>query len=105
MQFNDMWLDKDRNNLHIEVQGNLLFGLFRDLQSYIFDLKENPPQNITFDLSSVDLIDSSGLGLLIIANDITGDDGVVTLKHPTENVSKLFQVCKMHELMKIVSHA
>ncbi|NVK19694.1 MAG: STAS domain-containing protein [Methylocystaceae bacterium] len=101
MYFKHSWTDNAEKNLLIEMDGKLLFGNFQELQSFIFDLKKQPPQTITFDLSNVSLIDSSGLGLLIVANEITGENRNVTLKNPNEQISQLFDVCKLSELMEI----
>ncbi len=102
MKFEQTWLNASKTHLHLELDGKLLFGKFQELQAFIFDLKANPPQKITFDLTNVELIDSSGLGLLIVANEVTGEQKNVTLKHPNENVEHLFSVCKFDELMEIV---
>jgi len=101
MYFTHSWQDHAKKNLLIELDGKLLFGNFQELQSFIFDLKEEPPQTITFDLSNVGMIDSSGLGLLIVANEITGEEKNVTLKNPNPQISQLFEVCKISELMEI----
>ncbi|WP_084149097.1 STAS domain-containing protein [Terasakiella pusilla] len=63
--------------------------------------KKKPPAKITFDLSKVPLIDSSGLGLLIVANEITGENKNITLKNPMDQVRQLFDVCKIDKLMDI----
>ena len=102
MNFKHNWQDSNDTKLNIELDGKLLFGQFQDLQSFVFSLKEKPPTHITFDLTNVELIDSSGLGLLIVANDITGSHGQVTLKYPSQKVEQLLHVCQIHEMMEIV---
>ncbi|WP_417784070.1 STAS domain-containing protein [Terasakiella pusilla] len=101
MHYSYSWQDAAEQNLLITVDGKLLFGNFQDLQSFIFSLKEKPPAKITFDLSKVPLIDSSGLGLLIVANEITGENKNITLKNPMDQVRQLFDVCKIDKLMDI----
>lgn len=102
MNFKEKWLDAEKTHLHLALNGKLLFGQFQDLQAYIFELKKNPPAKITFDLVDVDMIDSSGLGLLIIANEITGENRNVTLEYPNEHLQHLFDVCKFDEIMEVV---
>jgi len=102
MFYKHSWLDTAATKLLIEVEGKLLFGDFHELQSFVFELKENPPKSITFDLSQVDMIDSSGLGLLIVANEAVGDTGKIILKYPHDHVEQLLRVCNIHEIMEIV---
>lgn len=102
MHYKKIWLDAEQTRLNLEIHGKLQYGKFQSLQTYIFELKETPPAHITFDLAEVEIIDSSGLGLLIIANEITGNQRNVTLKHPNEQLEQLFSVCKIGDLMEIV---
>ncbi len=99
MEFTKSWQDVAQTKLLLELNGRLLFGNFQELQSFIFSLREKKPVQIIFDLSDVDMIDSSGLGLLIVANEIAD---TVTLKYPCEQVAQLFNVCKISELMEVV---
>jgi len=101
MEFQEHWQDMAKTRLSLELDGKLVFGQFENLRSYIFNLKEKPPQHISFDLTNVDLIDSSGLGLLIIADEITGKQHNVTLKSPNTNLQHLFDVCKLSQMMEI----
>jgi len=102
MFYEKKWHDKEESQLHLRLEGQLQFGKFKDLQSFIFSLKEKPPKHITFDLCDVDLIDSSGLGLLIIANEITGKANNITLQYPSEQVGQILQICKIDEIMEVV---
>ncbi|MDV7338285.1 STAS domain-containing protein [Terasakiella sp. A23] len=99
MEYRTSWQDASQTKLLLELDGKLLFGNFQKLQSLVFSLREKPPAQITFDLRNVDMIDSSGLGLLIVANEIATN---VTLKYPSKQVEQLFEVCKIGELMEIV---
>lgn len=102
MYYRKSWQDSAEQNLQFDLEGKLCFGKFQELQSEIFDLKDNPPKTITFNLENVDMIDSSGLGLLIVANEITGHGKNVTLKYPSEQIVQLLDVCRMEKLMNIV---
>jgi len=101
MHFQKRWLDSDQTRLSLTLDGKLIFGQFEELRSFIFELKNNPPQHITFDLADVEQIDSSGLGLLIIANELTGEQKNVTLRSPNTICKNLFNVCKLEQLMVI----
>ena len=102
MDFQKHWADAQRTHLSLTLDGALTFGKFEKLQSFIFELKNTTPKHITFDLDGVSMIDSSGLGLLIIANELTGAQKNVTLKYPNEQIQHLFNVCEIEKLMNIV---
>lgn len=101
MDFQQQWMDPAQTRLSFVLEGKLVFGQFEELQSLVFELKKNPPKHITFDLSDVDMIDSSGLGLLIIANELTGEQRNVTLINPNAQIRHLFDICEIEKLMEI----
>ncbi|WP_419797975.1 MAG: STAS domain-containing protein [Terasakiella sp.] len=101
MDFQQKWMDAAQTRLSFILDGKLVFGKFEELQSLVFELKKTPPKHITFDLTNVDMIDSSGLGLLIIANELTGEQHNVTLINPNPQVRHLFDICEIDKLMVI----
>lgn len=57
---------------------------------------------IVLDLSNVDFVDSTGLGMIVSTLKTLGRDGIMAICSPTDIVSSLFHLTRMHRLFDIV---
>ncbi|MBN2160291.1 MAG: STAS domain-containing protein [Spirochaetes bacterium] len=56
---------EDASLVSITVNGDIEMMTIKDFKERLFEIGHNIDKNITIDLSSVDYIDSSGVGVLI----------------------------------------
>lgn len=64
--------------------------------------EERNLQQCVFDLSGVDFIDSSGLGMLLTLQKKGSEQGAeIILRHPQDKVMKVFRACKFETLFVI----
>jgi HptB-dependent secretion and biofilm anti anti-sigma factor len=74
-------------------------GSFRDILSKV---KENGIKRLILDLSDLDWIDSSGLGLLILAKEAGGKAGIeLLLRSPKGHVKELLELGHFDRLINI----
>ena len=94
-------LSSDRTELTIQVPNPFVFDVQREFRLAY----ENVPQSvnsITIDLSSVEYIDSSAIGMLLILKEFTEAGNIkLTITSCNEYVYKVFRVAHMTEEMDI----
>jgi anti-anti-sigma factor len=97
-----MQMTVDRHAGRIAVSGELNFtdqGPFKEMITELFQTKGAA---ITIDLSKLDLIDSAGLGMLLLARDEANKiDRQLILAHPTGQVKRMFGVTKFDKLFTV----
>lgn len=89
------------NNKHIvpviEIKGRFLGSLERDnFRDTIKDLKTKGTQSVVVDLSKTDMIDSSGIGVIIAAHNVIREQGgAVRLSGLEKRVRGVFVMTKL----------
>lgn len=61
----DIDIKEETDIIHIKVNGDIEMMTIKNFKQQLFDIGQNTDKNIEIDLSSVDYIDSSGVGVLI----------------------------------------
>lgn len=73
-----------------------------DFKGMMVDCINNGNLKIVLDLSAVDFVDSTGLGMIVATLKTLGSDGVMAICSPTEVVRSLFTLTRMNKLFDIV---
>lgn len=63
-------IDNKTSGMKIALSGRITFADHTDMNALIAMIKEKPAQMMTLDLSAVEFIDSSALGMLLIIRDL-----------------------------------
>ena len=88
--------------IEVQLQGRMEFSdhkIFRDL---ISQLSQPAGKNLVFNLAGLDFIDSSGLGMLIIANNVARQNRVgFRLMRPRDGVRRVLEVAKFQTIAPI----
>ena len=89
-------------SIEVQLQGRMEFTdhkLFRDL---IGQLNNTQGKSLIFNLAGLDFIDSSGLGMLIIANNVARQNNVgFRLMRPRDGVRRVLEVAKFQTIAPI----
>jgi anti-anti-sigma factor len=68
----------------------------------VSEVIERKPSRVNIDLSGLSMMDSAGLGLLVILNErIKQGGGSVTLSRPNEDVKRLLAIVEFDKLFAI----
>ena len=92
----------DGKNVQINIQGRFDYRVskdFRDAYSHI-----PGREGITYhvDLSDVDFMDSSALGMLLLLREhAKSRGGIVIIEHPSEYIDKVLRVANFEQLFDI----
>lgn len=65
----DITTNLHHNVYHVKLKGRFVFSSLREFRPILEKLNENNVYTILFDMEDVDFIDSSGLGMLLLASD------------------------------------
>jgi anti-sigma B factor antagonist len=88
----------------VDISGNIVFGEDRVLlRNLISDLLSKGDQQIVFNLSDVDHIDSSGLSYLVSAfTSVRREGGGLKLLNPTKKVQDVMRFTKLNLVFDIL---
>lgn len=82
-----------------EIDHHNAVRIRKDIDSEIYSAR---PKRLVFDLSSVDFMDSSGLGLILgrfaSVRDVGGE---LVVQNPTKNVMKILKLAGAERILKI----
>lgn len=86
----------------IELNGDVLGGPdANELHSKLRDLLAQGKKNIVLDLSKVEYMNSSGLGMLTSAlSTVKNAGGTMALAHPAERIKSLLAITKLNAVFK-----
>lgn len=86
----------------IELNGDVLGGPdANELHSKLRDLLAQDKKNIVLDLSKVEYMNSSGLGMLTSAlSTVKNAGGTMVLAHPAERIKSLLAITKLNVVFK-----
>ena len=85
----------------VKLKDRLTFADNAQFRKLIEDIKSAKAQTCVFDLSGLDMIDSSGLGMLMIAFDTSKTEGFeLSVKSAHGPVKQLLALSKLDSLLK-----
>lgn len=86
----------------ISVVGELDFSTAPRLREQILELLKGSTSNLVIDVSRLDFVDSSGLGVLVAAmKRMRERKGRLMLRSPSANTSKVLQVSGLDKLLLV----
>jgi len=99
-----MQLDVNRQNGVIIIRPHLRridASVATEFKSKVIDLIAAGDEKIVINLSDVDFIDSSGLGVLVLLLRKLGPDGKIRLCKVNESVRSIFELTRLDEVFDI----
>ena len=94
-----------RRGVHVTevaLSGRMTFGDHDRFRELITAFEGPSGHQMVFDLSKVDFVDSSGLGMLLIARDVAESKQLnLTLKAPQKEVRQLMELAKFNRVIPI----
>ena len=97
-------LDKNENYTIFKLEEKNLNSIVApDLKSEFIFLRNEGVQNLIFDMSVVNYVDSSGLSAILTANRLWKDYGAFILSGPlAEPVKKLIEISRLETILTII---
>ena len=86
----------------VHIGGRLTFNDFDRMRGMVGDVGRRSDSRVVFDLSTLDFIDSSGLGMLLIASEELGKkDKTLALRGARGQVQKVLAVAELGRVLEI----
>ena len=97
-------LDKNENYTIFKLEEKNLNSIVApDLKSEFIFLRNEGVQNLIFDMSAVNYVDSSGLSAILTANRLWKDHGAFILSGPlADPVKKLIEISRLETILTII---
>ncbi|AWK86438.1 anti-sigma factor antagonist [Azospirillum thermophilum] len=91
-----------QDSTEIRLKGRMTYSDHDTFRSVIAAFERPPGHRIVFDLSGLDFVDSSGLGMFIIAKDTAEKRNLqFTLRGARDEVQRLITIAKFHKVFSI----
>ena len=88
--------------LDVRLGARLTFSDHEDFGDVLTQIEETDVKRIIFDFAETDFIDSSALGMLLIAKDVASDRGAaITLRKANADIRRLFELGSFAEYFEI----
>jgi HptB-dependent secretion and biofilm anti anti-sigma factor len=95
-------LTTEADGVRIGLQETLGFKDHQEFRRLLSDVLARKPSRVKVDLSALAMVDSAGLGLLVILNErVKQGGGSVTLSRPNEDVKRLLAIVEFDKLFAI----
>lgn len=99
----ELRIELDSNIIFMKMSGSLVASTVEEIKTQIQKLVAKKYMYIVFDLSGVDFVDSSGLGLCIATSrELSGYSGRLVCSGLRDNVQKLFSMTRADQKIKVV---
>ncbi|MFY9279885.1 MAG: STAS domain-containing protein [Caldicoprobacterales bacterium] len=93
---------RDNNTVFVQPKETISFLTMDQIKKQVYDFINPDDTVLVVDLSKVDFIDSSGLGLLIsFLKHMKSRGGKVVLEYPKLGVQKLLEMTRIDELFEV----
>ncbi|MBF0167069.1 MAG: STAS domain-containing protein [Alphaproteobacteria bacterium] len=93
-------IQSNSNGKLVRLSGRMTFADFDGFQKLIALFQEARGKRFEFDLSEVDYIDSSALGMILLARDAANSNGVdLSLTGAKGQVKRIMDVTKFNQAM------
>ncbi len=93
-------LDKDGEAVNISMKGKCTFSDYDYFQEILAIVDEGGVNQMDIDISGLEFIDSSGLGMLLMIKDKTKLD--IVLVSPQGQVQKMIGVASLDKIFKVI---
>lgn len=95
-------LDKINSFWHVNLEGELDVSTADKLKEYLHKLVDEKLLDIKINLSNLDYIDSTGLGVMIgILKRIKSENKEIYIINPKSNVKKIFTITGLDKIFKV----
>lgn len=97
-------VEVDSDIIFVKLSGSLVASTLEELKSQVQKLIDKKFVHIVFDLSRIDFVDSSGLGLCIsTARELAAISGKLVCYGLNENVQKLFKMTRADQKIVVMA--
>lgn len=101
-----MELDREHNTAVIFPENRLDASTAPEFKNFIHDLSKKQYLKLVIDLSNVQFIDSSGLGVLVtVLRTVSQQGGDIKIAGPSAEVQALFSLTRLDKVFDIVGNA
>ncbi|MGL5311853.1 MAG: STAS domain-containing protein [Peptostreptococcaceae bacterium] len=95
-------LDNQNNFWNVALEGELDVSTADKLKEYLHKLADEQLIDIKIDLTNLDYIDSTGLGVMIgVLKKLKAEEKEIYIMNPKSNVKKIFTITGLDKIFKM----
>lgn len=97
-----MKIERENDTLNIALEGSIAFTNAHKIKNDILNQIDPEIDVLILNISKVDFMDSSGIGILIsLLKKMKNSGGRLVVEHPKLGVQKLFEMTKLDEVIEV----
>lgn len=89
--------------LRVTMRGKCTFSDYTHFKEVVDQFELHPVKQVDVELSGLEYVDSSGLGMLLMLNEKTAGRATVRLISPQGQVKKMLEVARLGNVFTIVA--
>lgn len=87
-------IDNKASGMKIALSGRITFADHTDMNALIATIKEKAGRMVTIDLTAVEFIDSSALGMLLLIRDAVGGQSGLSIQNARGQVKRIMSLAR-----------
>ncbi len=92
----DSEIIKTENEITVKPGRNIIASLADEFRAELHALVQEKPDQITIDMTGVEMVDSVGIGVMIaVHNSLTKNGGTLKIKNADKNIRNLFSTMRL----------
>lgn len=97
-----MKIDREDDTVRVELVDSIAFTNAHKIRNDILKYIDKDAKTLVLNISKVDFMDSSGIGILIsLLKKMKSKGGRLIIEHPKLGVQKLFEMTKLDEIIEV----
>lgn len=90
----------------VKLDSDIIASMAGEFRDKLLNLVKEGIEDLTLDLTRVEMVDSVGLGVLIAAhNSLRGAGGRLTIKNVSDDIYRLFKIMRLDQHFEVIKEA
>jgi HptB-dependent secretion and biofilm anti anti-sigma factor len=98
----DYTVNAASDGIRVALSGRMTLVDHEKFRTVVDAIERSDAKECVFDLSGLDFVDSSGLGMFLIARDVAIPKGIdIELRSPQDSVKRILEIARFQALFRI----
>lgn len=102
----DFTTREDKTTIYIQIKNDMTFDSYKEFKTVLDGMNASSLQQCVIDMKAVEFIDSAGLGMLLLLQEIAAKNKIHVVIHVgSGQVARMFELAKFDTMFTVVTGA